>query len=269
LIDTSKVHTIDYKGQYHSVQVPLNIARPPQGHPVLIQEASSENSREFAAQTAEVIFTAQQSIGRAQAFYKDVKSKLSKYGRTPDQLLILPGISLILADTVEEARDIENQLFDAIDIDIAIKQVSELLDIDLSAHPLDKPLSLDGVRETDDGNVNNSRQLILDLLVDEQLTLKQLVSGLAGARGHFSFTGTPLQLADVIETWFLNGAADGFNILPQIYPSGLDLFVDKVIPELQYRGLFRTAYEYTTLRGNLGLARPANNRHHHLSKEVV
>lgn len=261
-IERSKVHKIDYKGSYYSVEGPLNISRPPQGYPVLVQAGSSENGREFAAKVAEVIFTAHQSIGSAQAFYSDVKSRLAKYGRTPDQLKILPGISPILADTVEEAREIEDQLFEFVNKDGAIKRLSERLGIDLSEYPLDKPLSLEGVRQTDEVNGNKSRhQLILDLIQDESLTVKQLVNRLAGARGHFTFTGTPLQLADVIETWFLNGAADGFNIMPQIYPSGLEVFVDKVIPELQNRGLFRTAYEGQTLRDNLGLARPANERY--------
>ena len=256
-----KVHTIDYKGKYYSVKGPLNIARPPQGYPVLVQAGSSESGKEFAAKVAEVIFTAHQSIESAQAFYQDVKSRLPKYGRTADQLKILPGISPILADTAEEAREIENELFEYVNKDGAVKRLSERLGLDLSDYPLDKPLSLDGVRETEDVNGNKSRhQLILDLVRHEHLTLKQLINRLAGARGHFTFTGTPLQLADVIETWFINGAADGFNVMPQIYPSGLTQFVDKVIPELQNRGLFRTEYEGATLRERLGLKRPANVR---------
>ncbi len=256
-----KVHTIDYKGKYYSVKGPLNIARPPQGYPVLVQAGSSESGKEFAAKVAEVIFTAHQSIESAQAFYQDVKSRLPKYGRTADQLKILPGISPILADTAEEAREIENELFEYVNQDGAVKRLSERLGLDLSEYPLDKPLSLDGVRETEEVNGNKSRhQLILDLVRHEHLTLKQLINRLAGARGHFTFTGTPLQLADVIETWFLNGAADGFNVMPQIYPSGLTQFVDKVIPELQNRGLFRTEYEGASLRERLGLKRPANVR---------
>ncbi|MCA0756051.1 LLM class flavin-dependent oxidoreductase [Paenibacillus sp. N4] len=258
-IDQDKVHTIDYKGKYYSVKGPLNIARPPQGYPVLVQAGSSESGKEFAAKTAELIFTAHQSIESAQAFYKDVKSRLPKYGREAGQLKILPGISPILADTIEEAKELENQLFEFVNKDGAIRRLSERLGIDLSGHPLDETLSLEGVKETDEVNGHKSRhQLILDLIRNESLTLKQLVNRLAGARGHFTFTGTPLQLADVIETWFLNGAADGFNVMPQIYPSGLEIFVDKVIPELQNRGLFRTSYEGRTLRENLGLARPEN-----------
>ncbi|MGG1636956.1 LLM class flavin-dependent oxidoreductase [Paenibacillus sp. NRS-1760] len=267
-VHKDKVHTIDFKGKYYSVKGPLNIARPPQGYPVLVQAGSSESGKEFAAKVAEVIFTAHQSIESAQQFYKDVKSRLPKYGREADQLKILPGISPILADTVEEAREIESELFNYVNKDGAIKQLSERLGIDLSAYPLDEPLSLEGVRETDEVNGNKSRhQLILDLVRHEQLTLKQLINRLAGARGHFTFTGTPLQLADVIENWFVNGAADGFNVMPQIFPSGLTQFVDKVIPELQNRGLFRTEYSGTSLREQLGLKRPANIRYE--SKAVL
>lgn len=262
LIDKAKVHEIDFKGNYYSVKGPLNIARPPQGYPVLVQAGSSESGKEFAAKVAEVIFTAHQSIESAQSFYKDVKSRLLKYGRGAEQLKILPGISPILADTLAEAQEIENELFEYVNHEGAVRRLSERLGIDLSEHPLDQPLHLDGAKETAEVNGNKSRhQLILDLVRHEHLTLKQLINRLAGARGHFTFTGTPLQLADTIGEWFHGGAADGFNVMPQIYPSGLEAFVNKVIPELQNRGLFRTEYEGSTLRENLGLKRPANVRH--------
>lgn len=257
--DPNKIHAIDHRGKYYAVQGPLNIARPPQGYPVLVQAGSSENGKEFAAKVAEVIFTAHQSIGSARAFYKDVKARLPKYGREPEQLKILPGISPVLAETEAEAREIERSLFEYIDKEAAARRLSERLGVDLTNHPLDEPLSVEGARTTDEVNGNKSRhQLILDLIGDERLTLRQLIGRLGGARGHFTFTGTPLQLADVIESWFLSGAADGFNVMPQVYPGGLELFVDKVVPELQNRGLFRTAYEGATLREHFGLARPVN-----------
>ncbi|WP_339204714.1 LLM class flavin-dependent oxidoreductase [Paenibacillus sp. FSL K6-3182] len=260
LIDEAKVHTIDYAGKYFKVKGPLNIARPPQGYPVLVQAGSSETGKEFAAKLAEVIFTAQLTFEEAAAFYKDVKLRLAKYGRTTDQLKILPGLSPILADTEAEAQDLENELFELIDHEGAIKRLSGRLGVDLSNHSLDDLVNLDGAQTTDQVSGMKSRhQLILDLVEREQPTLRQLINRLAGARGHFTFTGTPLQLADVIEKWFKNGAADGFNVMPQVYPSGLERFVDKVVPELQNRGLFRTSYEEQTLRGNLGLARPANS----------
>lgn len=259
LIDQAKVHTIDYLGKHFAVKGPLNIARPPQGYPVLVQAGSSETGKDFAAKTAEVIFTAQLTFEEARAFYKDVKSRLAQYGRTSDQLKILPGLSPILADTEAEAREIEEELFNLIDHEGAISRLSSRLGVDLSRHSLDDVVSLDGAQSTDEVNGMKSRhQLILDLVERERPTLRQLINRLAGARGHFTFTGTPLALADVIEKWFHSGAADGFNLMPQIYPSGLERFVEKVIPELQNRGLFRTSYEEQTLRGNLGLARPAN-----------
>ncbi|TNJ68059.1 LLM class flavin-dependent oxidoreductase [Paenibacillus hemerocallicola] len=258
-IDEKKVHDIDFKGERYKVKGPLNIARPPQGNPVLVQAGSSETGKAFAARYAELIFTAQQTLGEAQAFYIDVKSRLSAYGRATDELKILPGISPILAETEAEAREIEDELFSLIDLEGAVRRLSQRLDIDLSAFGLDEPLSVEAVRGTEHVNGNKSRhQLILDLIRNERLTPRQLVKRLGGARGHFTFTGTPLQLADVIEHWFRNGGADGFNVMPQVYPGGLDIFVDRVVPELQNRGLFRTEYEGATLRENLGLARPAN-----------
>ncbi|WP_139995746.1 LLM class flavin-dependent oxidoreductase [Paenibacillus paridis] len=261
LIDQAKVHTIDFTGKHHAVQGPLNIARPPQGHPVLVQAGSSETGKDFAAKLAEVIFTAQLTFEEAQAFYADVKARLAKYGRTADQLKVLPGLSPILADTEAEAREMEEELFQLIDHEGATKRLSIRLGIDLSNHGLDDRVTADGALLTDQVSGMKSRhQLILDLIEREKPTLRELINRLAGARGHFTFTGTPLQLADEIERWFHGGAADGFNLMPQIYPSGLERFVYKVIPELQSRGLFRTSYEEQTLRGKLGLMRPENAR---------
>ncbi|GMK41747.1 monooxygenase [Paenibacillus sp. CCS19] len=271
LYDHTKIHTIDWESERYSVKGPLNIARPVQGYPVLVQAGSSETGKEFAARFAEVIFTAQLTIEEAQQFYRDVKARLPKYARTADQLQILPGLSPILADSEAEAKELENELWRLIDHEGAIRRLSSRLGVDLSNHPLDAPLEVEGIQSTDEVSGMKSRhQLIVDLIDREKPTLRQVINKLAGARGHFTFTGTPLQLADTIEKWFKTGAADGFNIMPQIYPSGLERFVDQVIPELQNRGLFRTAYEDSTLRGNLGLARPANVRtSNKLNQEVV
>ncbi|MBB3111422.1 FMN-dependent oxidoreductase (nitrilotriacetate monooxygenase family) [Paenibacillus phyllosphaerae] len=271
LYDESKIHKIDWSSANYAVKGPLNIARPVQGYPVLVQAGSSETGKEFAAKFAEVIFTAQLTIEEARDFYRDVKSRLPKYGRTLAQLQILPGLSPILADTEAEARELEQELFELIDKKGAIQRLSSRLGVDLSNHPLDEPLTLEGIQSADEVSGMKSRhKLIVDLIEREQPTLRQVINTLAGARGHFTFTGTPLQLADTIEQWFQTGAADGFNIMPQIYPSGLETFVDKVIPELQNRGLFRTEYEDTTLRGKLGLARPSSIRHSsQFNEEVV
>lgn len=261
-LDKSKIHEINFKGKYYSVKGPLNIARPPQGYPVLVQAGSSESGREFAAKTAEVIFTAQQTFADGQAFYRDVKSRLAKYGRTPDQLQILPGLSPILADTEAEANEIALEMDNLVDIPDAVRRLSTRFGIDLTEFPLDGPVPLDKVKTLDNVNASKSRyQLIVDLARNENLTIRQLAQRVARARGHVTFVGTPLQMADVIEKWFIDGACDGFNVMPQLYPSGLDAFVDKVVPELQNRGYFRTAYEGTTLRASLGLARPANVRY--------
>jgi len=261
-VDNNKVHEINFKGGHYSVKGPLNIPRPPQGYPVLVQAGSSESGKELAARTAEVVFTAQQTLEEAQAFYADVKSRLPKYGRTPDQLHILPGLSPIIADTEAEAREIEKELNGYINLESAVRRLSERVGFDLSGYPIDGPLPIDDLPGIDAINGRKGRyQLVVDLAVRENLTIRELTKRLAGARGHITFTGTPIGLADLIEKWFRNGGADGFNIMPQLYPSGLEAFVEKVIPELQNRGLFRTAYEGKTLRENLGLARPANTRH--------
>lgn len=270
LIDPEKVHCINFNSERYSVKGPLNISRPPQGYPVLVQAGSSEAGKELAARTAEVIFTAQPTIQEAQYFYRDVKSRLTKYGRTADQLKILPGLSPIIADTEAEAREFEEHLFHLIDHKGAIERLSTRLGVDLSDLDWDAPLTLEGVLTTEQiEGIKSRHQLILDFIKREQPTLKQLVNQLAGARGHLTFTGTPIQLADLIEKWFTTGAADGFNVMPQIYPSGLEQFVDKVVPELQNRGLFRTEYEEQTLRGNLGLSKPVNDRFNQRTKGVV
>jgi N-acetyl-S-(2-succino)cysteine monooxygenase len=255
----SKVREINFKGKVYTVKGPLNIPRPPQGYPVLVQAGSSEQGKELAAKTAEVIFTAQQTFGAGQEFYTDVKSRLKKYGRTPDQLQVLPGLSPVVADTEAEARDIEEELNALIDMKRAIRQMSERFDVDLAEYPLDGPVPLDKAKQAESFNGIRSRQeVILDAARKEHMTIRQLVYRHAGGHGHITFTGSTLQVADFIEKWFREGASDGFNILPQTFPHGLEAFVEKVIPELQNRGLFRTAYEGRTLRENLGLPRPAN-----------
>ncbi|ULL16623.1 FMN-dependent monooxygenase [Paenibacillus sp. H1-7] len=261
-IQQNKVHEINFKGKAYSVQGPLNIPRPPQGYPVLVQAGSSETGREFAARTAEVIFTAQQTLGDAQGFYRDVKSRLAKYGRTPDQLKIMPGLSPVLADTEAEARDKEAELHALTTPEQGARSLSSWLGIDLTKYPVDGPLPYDDLPGVENINGHKARyEVMVDLARRENLTIRQLSLRIAGARGHVTFAGTPLQFADFIERWFREGGADGFNLMPQIYPGGLTEIVDKVIPELQNRGLFRTAYEGSTLREHLGLARPLNVLH--------
>ena len=255
--DTSKVHTINYQGKYLSVGGPLNISRPVQGYPVVVQAGSSEAGKELAARTAEVIFTAWQTLEEAQAFYQDVKGRMEKYGRNPDDLKIMPGVYPIVGQTEEEAQAKRQQLLDLIPDSLGVARLSRNLGVDLSGYPVDGPLpELPDVSQI---NGNKSRfQLVKDLAERDNLTIRQLYQHIAGARGHREIIGTPEQIADQLQEWFDNGAADGFNIMPPVFPAGLNDFVDYVIPELQKRGIFREEYTGSTLRENLELRRPEN-----------
>ncbi|OUL21468.1 nitrilotriacetate monooxygenase [Nostoc sp. T09] len=253
--DSDKLHIPNHKGEHFSVRGPLNVARPVQGYPVIIQAGSSEDGKNLAAQTAEVIFTAQQTLEEAQAFYADVKSRLAKYGRSPDHLKIMPGIFPVIGKTEQEAKDKFDRIQELIHPEVGLSLLGGMLGgFDLSGYPLDGPLP-----ELPETNGGRSRQkLLTDLAHRENLTIRQLYLWIAGARGHRQILGTPEQIADQLEDWFVNGGADGYNIMPPWLPGGLDEFVELVIPELQRRGLFRTEYEGRTLRENLGLPRPVN-----------
>lgn len=256
-VDKAKVHQINHEGKWFNVTGPLNIARPVQGHPVVVQAGSSEARKELAARTAEVIFTAWQTLEEAQVFYSDVKSRLAKYGRHPDELKIMPGVYPIVGRTIEEAQAKRQQLLDLIPESLGVTRLSQQLGVDLSSYPIDGPLP--NLPDLSEINGNKSRfQLVKDLADREQLTIRQLYERIAGARGHREIIGTPEQIADQLQEWFEQGAADGFNIMPPTFPDGLNDFVELVIPELQKRGIFRTEYEGSTLREHLGLARPAN-----------
>lgn len=213
--------------------------------------------RELAAKYAEVIFTAQQKIEDAQAFYKDVKGRLAKYSRHLDDLKIMPGVSIFVAKTEEEARAKYDELNSYIHPSVGLNLLQQMggFTEDLSQYDLDQPLPEHiGQRE----NGASRQQLILDIARKNNFTIRQLYQWIASARGHWTIIGTPEQVVDELQVWFENEAADGFNILPPTTPTSLDDFVDLVVPELQLRGLFRTAYEGTTLRENLGLKRPEN-----------
>jgi len=254
--DPDKQHTLNHEGTHFQVRGPLNISRPPQGYPVIVQAGASEPGRELAARTAEVIFTAWQTLEEAQAFYRDIKSRLPKYGRKPEELLVMPGISPVIGRTQEEAEAKARELEELIHPDVGINILSRYFPgVDLRSYDLDGPPP--PFLESTNGN-KSRLSLITELAQREKLSLRQLYQRLAGARGHRVVVGTPEKIADEIELWFRNEAADGFNVMPPVLPQSLDEFVDLVIPELQRRGLFRTEYEGRTLRDNLGLARPAS-----------
>ncbi|HSU01875.1 MAG TPA: LLM class flavin-dependent oxidoreductase [Nocardioides sp.] len=256
--DTDKIHDVDHVGEYFRVKGPLNAPRSPQGRPVYVQAGSSEDGRAFAARWAEAIFTAHQTLASAQEFYSDIKSRARAQGRDPRGLKVLPGISPFIASTAKEAEALHDQLNDLTQPEYSLAQLHRLTGVDLSSYDLDGPFP----REVVDADVERSEgsrfQLVLDIVEREQPTLRQLCHRLAGARGHRVVTGTPDQVADTIQEWAEQGAADGFNVMPPWLPGGIDVFIEEVVPILRRRGLFRTEYTGRTLRDHLGLERPAS-----------
>jgi len=251
--DPSKLHVLEHKGKYLSVRGPLNIARPIQGWPVIVQAGASDAGRQLAAETAEVVFAAGSNLGGAQRFYADVKGRAERAGRNPDHLKILPGALVIVADTVEEARAKRARLDSLVHYDSAIASLSIALGQDASGFDPDGPLP--HIPET---NASKSgRERVIELAKRERLNVRQLAQRLGGYGG-LAFVGTAATIANEMEQWLLERGSDGFNIMFPYLPQGLDDFVERVVPELQRRGLFRREYPGSTLRDTLGLPRPAN-----------
>ena len=251
--DPDKVHVLNHDGERFKVRGPLNIPRTPQGHPVIVEAGSSEAGMRLAAATAEVVFTAQPELTKAQAFYSALKDLTRQAGRSPEQLKIMPGFSPVIGSTESEARAKYQVLQDLIEPEVGLGMLSSMLGgFDLSGYELDAPLP--PLPTSDTGQ--SRQEVILDTAAREGLTLRQLYMRVAGARGHNIVIGTPEQIVDRMQEWFDGGAADGFNIMPQSLPGSLEDFVTEVVPVLQKRGLFRTEYEGSTLRDNLGLERP-------------
>lgn len=252
--DVDKLHNLNHKGDIFKVKGPLNVPRPPQGYPVRLQAGSSETGQALGARFADVIFTAQRNVADAQTFYRAIKAQVAAQGRNPEHVKILPGIVPFVGKTQEEAQAKFDALQERIHPDVGLALLRELMGgIDLSVYPLDGPVPA----HLEESNAGKSRiQLLLSAARKENLTIRQLYMKAAGARGHHTLIGTPESIADEIEHWFNNEAADGFNIIPPYLPDALDDFVDLVVPELQRRGLFRTEYEGTTFRENLGIPRP-------------
>lgn len=254
--DPDKLRVLDHRGEHFRVRGPLNVARSPQGRPVLVQAGSSETGRELAAQTAEVVFTAQTSLASAQAFYADLKGRLGKYGRGEDELRIMPGVFVVVGASEAEAREKFEQFQELVEPEVGVALLGRMLgNFDLSGYPLDGPLP--ELPLTDSGQRSRQR-LLTELAGDEKLSLAQLGRRIAGGRGHHSLIGTPTRIADELQAWFEGRGADGFNVLVPHLPAGLEDFATQVVPELQRRGLFRREYSGSTLREHLGLKRPAN-----------
>jgi FMN-dependent oxidoreductase (nitrilotriacetate monooxygenase family) len=256
--DGGKIRVIDHEGKHFRVRGPLNVQRPPQGHPLIVQAGSSEDGKDLAARYADAVFTAHQTLADAQDFYRDLKARTAAAGRDPETLKILPGIVPVIGASEEEALELERELDRLIKPEYARIQLAKTLRVNPEDLPLDRQLPDDLPSEDQIEGAKSRYTLIVQLARREQLTVRQLIGRLGGGRGHRTFTGTPAQVADAIQEWFDGGAADGFNIMPPVLPSGLDAFVDQVVPVLQERGLFRTEYTARTLRGHYGLERPAN-----------
>lgn len=253
-MDPEKMHVLDHKGDYLKVRGPLNIARPVQGWPVIVQAGASEDGKQLAAETAEAVFTGGGPIADAQKLYADIKGRMAKLGRDPDHLKILPGAFVVIGDSVEEAREKRALLDSKVHYANAIASLSINLGTDASGFDPDAPLP-DDIPDT---NASKSgRERVIALARRENLTVRQLAQRLGGYAGS-AFVGTPETIADEMQEWLETEASDGFNIMFPYLPEGLNDFVDRVVPELQRRGIFRTAYEGRTLRENLGLPRPEN-----------
>lgn len=251
-LDRTKLNAMQHRGEFFRVKGPLNVPPSPQGEPVMVQAGASEDGKDLAAETAEVVFGAQTHIEPARAFYADVKGRMANHRRDPDSLKIMPGLFVCVGRTRDEAAAKYEVLQDLIDPVVGLQLLSKRLEWDITGCDVDGPLP-----ELPHDKINSSRsRLMYDLAAREGFTIKDLYRHIAGARGHCQIVGTPTQVADMMEEWVATKACDGFNIMPPVFPGSLVEFVDLVIPELQRRGLFRTRYEGTTLRDNLGLARP-------------
>jgi FMN-dependent oxidoreductase (nitrilotriacetate monooxygenase family) len=251
-LDLQKVRALDHVGKHFSVKGPLNVPRPVQGHPIVVQAGASETGRDVAAQTADVVFVAYPTFEEARDFYQDIKQRVARFGRNPDNVKIMPGVSPIIGRTQAEADALLKELQDQVPIDVALQALSTRIDFDISGYPLDGPLP--DIPETNGGK--SRQKLLVEMAQRDGLTIRQLAHVVATSRGFFSMVGTPEKIADELEFLFRNGAADGFNIMPPYMSGGLNDFVELVVPILQKRGLFRTEYEGTTLRENLGVPRP-------------
>ena len=251
--DENKLNILNHKGKYFSVRGPLNIGRPLQGWPVIVQAGASEAGKQLAAETAEAVFASTPNLKVAQALYADIKGRMRKVGRDPDHLKLLPGCLVVVGDTIEEAREKRALLDSKVHYDSAIASLSIALGVDASKFDPDGPLP--EIPETNAGQ--SSREKMIQMAEEDGLTVRQLAQRAGGYSG-LALVGTPETIADDMQQWLLEKGCDGFNVMFPFLPHGLDDFVDGVVPELQRRGIFRTEYKGHTLRENLGLPRPPN-----------
>ncbi len=249
--DASKLRLLNHDGSYFKVAGPLSLPRCPQGNPVLVQAGSSEDGKTLAAKYAEVIFTIQRDLDTAQAFYRDIKSRVAAFGRNPDHALVMPGVMPIVARTRQEAHDMYEKLQSLIHREAGLATLGRHLGMDLSGVDIEGPLP-----DVDMSKLTQSRAIgIVETSRREKMSVRETWEKLVVSKGHRQLIGTLADVADSFQEWFEKGGADGFNIMPAMLPNGLQDFVDLVVPELQRRGLYRTAYQGTMLRDHLGLPR--------------
>ena len=253
-VDLDKLHPAKHKGEFYSVEGALNVQRPVQGWPLIVQAGASEAGRQFAAEVAEMVFSAASTIPSSQEYYADMKSRAKAYGRNPDHLKVFPGCFVYIGDTLQEAKDKKRKLDSMVDPSSGMGSLSVLLGCDVSKFDLDGPLP--EIPETNAGQTG--RQKLVDMAKEDNMTVRELAQHIGGSFGSLEMVGTPEMIADEMEEWLMSNACDGFNIMFPYLPAGIDDFVDKLVPVLQKRGLYRTEYEGKTLRENLGLPRPVN-----------
>ncbi|QDC39617.1 LLM class flavin-dependent oxidoreductase [Sphingobium fuliginis ATCC 27551] len=258
VFDPQKVHILGHKGPHFSVRGPLNVARPPQGHPIIAQAGSSEPGKELAARTADLVFTAQRTVEESRTFYQDLKGRMAMYGRDESSLHIMPGVVPIAAETDEEAQAILDEIESFMTVEQAIKAIQRHAgDLDLTQFDPEGPLPPLPPVNTARGR----QQVLIDMAERDNLNLGQVARRFAASAGHRILVGSPKTIADSFEAWHMAGAADGFVLIFPFFPTPVYNFVDLVVPELQRRGLFRKEYESAILRENLGFERPANRFH--------
>ena len=254
-VGPGKTHAINHKGEHFRVDGPHTVPRPPQGHPVLFQAGASEQGRDLAARRAEAIYAVAYDLPAAQEYYRDIKRRVRAAGRH-DPVPIMPGLVAYVGSTLAEARAKQRELDELLPAADALRQLGMYVGQDCTGWELDAPVpALPSLAQFT--GPKGRYATVLRIIQTERPTVRQLLGRLAAGGGHCTMVGTPEQIADEMERWFLNEGADGFNLMPPSLPGGIDDFVDHVIPVLQRRGLFRTEYEATTLRGHLGLQRPS------------
>ena len=254
--DPAKLHQLDHVGEHFQVRGPLNIARTPQGRPVIAQAGGSERGKELAARTAEIVFSLASNIDKNKAFYADVKGRMAKYGRKPDDLKIMPGIVINTGETKAEAEARAQEMVDLMHPEVGLLMLQEFLEIDLHGADLDAPFPMEKMPEKAKGSVAMFQEV--KEFVEQGHPLRELITHYARQHTGNGLTGSYMEVADFMQEWFEERAADGFILMAPTLPASLEDFTRLVVPELQRRGLFREAYEADTLRGNLGLSWPEN-----------